>query len=94
MLAHYKHLENIPINDAEWEVVPRGASKLSSTFTNQFEEALLYRKLATLDLNAPVMENVDELFWAGPKSHFSEVCEHLDAQKVFEKAEALANSIS
>ncbi|MFL3016188.1 MAG: 5'-3' exonuclease H3TH domain-containing protein [Acidimicrobiales bacterium] len=93
MLAHYKHLENIPTNDEEWEVVLRGASKLSSTFTNQFEEALLYRQLATLDLSAPVMENVDELFWTGPKSHFLDICEHLDAQKAFEKADALANTI-
>ncbi len=39
------------------------------------------------------MENVDELFWTGPKSHFLDICEHLDAQKAFEKADALANTI-
>ncbi|HJP15388.1 MAG TPA: 5'-3' exonuclease H3TH domain-containing protein [Acidimicrobiales bacterium] len=92
ILACYKHLENVPPNHEEWEVIPRGANKLSSTFTNQFEEALLYRQLATLDFNAPVMKNVDELLWTGPKSHFLDMCEHLDAQKIFEKAELIATS--
>ena len=92
ILAHYKHLENIPKNHEEWQISLRGAHKLSATFSDQFEDALLYRQLATLDLNAPVMESVDELLWTGPKKHFSDVCEHLDAQRISDRADSLAAS--
>ena len=87
-----KVLENIPKNHEEWQISLRGAHKLSATFSDQFEDALLYRQLATLDLNAPVMENVDELLWTGPKKHFSDVCEHLDAQRISDRADSLAAS--
>ena len=80
------------MNHEEWQVTLRGVHKLSTTFSKQFDDALLYRQLATLDLTAPVMDNVDELLWTGPKKHFSDVCEHLDAQRISDRAVSLAAS--
>lgn len=43
------------------------------------ELALLFKKLATLRTDAPVMANVDELRWHGPTDTFAECCARMDA---------------
>jgi 5'-3' exonuclease len=45
-------------------------------------EALLYKKLATLVSDAPVMKDVDELRWRGAPPGFAPVAEKIDARLV------------
>jgi len=90
LLAHYRHLENIPAHHEDWEVTVRSAAKLAATLADQQEEVFLYRHLATLDLSAPVMDNVDQLCWVGPQKHFEQICAHLDAPRIAQRAFALA----
>ena len=45
----------------------------------QLELALLFKKLATLRTDAPVMANVDELRWHGPTESFAECCTNMGA---------------
>jgi len=90
MLARYSHLEAIPAEADDWDVSVRGAAKLAATLVQRREDAELYRNLATLDLNAPVMADVDDLRWAGPADHLEAVCSHIDAPRIAERARRLA----
>ena len=94
ILARYGHLEAIPADADDWDVPVRGAAKLAATLVERREEAELYRHLATLDLDAPVMDDVDDLRWTGPADHLDAVCAHIDAPRVAERARRLAAELA
>ena len=73
---------------AEWDVDVRGAAKLVVSLRTDFELALLFRRLATLDLDVPV-GTVDEWQWQGPTPALDEMCERLDAPDVLRNAQAI-----
>jgi 5'-3' exonuclease len=52
----------------------------------QRELALLFKKLATLRTDAPVMSTVDELRWRGPTDAFAECCARMDAPTLPDRA--------
>jgi 5'-3' exonuclease len=93
LLARYRHLEAIPADAKDWGVTVRGAEKLAATLVEHRDEALLYRHLTTLDSTAPVMSNVDELAWTGPLEHLGDLCAHLDAPRLAERAATLADRL-
>jgi hypothetical protein len=70
----------------------RGAGKLASTLRDNLELALLFRRLATLELEAPTVTSVDELRWTGPRPELVEVCERIDGTGLLERAVALAEA--
>src|SRR5450432_1441894 len=78
-LSIYPHLEDIPKDWQKWDPSIKKARKLSETLFATWDDALLFRTLATLRLDAPVFENVDELRWQGPQSNFEETCLRLKA---------------
>ena len=90
VLARYGHLESIPADAADWDIPVRGAVKLAATLAERRHDAELYRHLATLDLDAPVMDDVADLRWTGPADHLEAVCAHIDAPRVAERARRLA----
>jgi len=90
ILSQFVHLEAIPNSFEEWNLELRGAARLASALTSGRERAMLYRQLATLDVEAPVMESVDDLRWTGPQPNFAEVLEKLDAPRLLDRAERLA----
>ena len=59
VLARYKHLDDIPMEPGRWEISVRGRANLLRTLADRFEDALLYRRLATLDTTAPTITSVD-----------------------------------
>jgi 5'-3' exonuclease len=65
LLDCYEHVESIPDDAADWEVKPRRADVLASNLRGEREEALLYRKLATLRLDVPLEEDLAALEWRG-----------------------------
>jgi 5'-3' exonuclease len=78
LLAAYGHLEDIPADAARWTVRPRGAEKLAATLREHRDEALLYRRLATLVTDVPLKESLEELAWAGvPRERYLALCEAL-----------------
>ena len=91
VLARYKHLENIPDDANAWEVTVRGAARLARTLTEQREQAVIFRDLATLRTSVPVFESVDELEWAGPKPRFFDLCARLSVPGYFRRAQALVS---
>ncbi len=90
ILAHYGHLEAIPDDPGDWAVQVRGAARLADALVEGRADAELFRRLATLDLEAPVMGGVDDLRWAGPREGFAVACGRIDAPRLAERAERLA----
>jgi 5'-3' exonuclease len=79
VLAKFGHLEAIPSDFRSWQVNVSGASTLAATLFANMELALLFRKLATLRIDIPLFDNVNELQWRGPKADFDEIARGLDA---------------
>lgn len=78
VLSRYKHLENIPRASGQWDIAVRGATKLCATFDENYDEALLFRKLATLDSDGPNIGNVDSMAYRGPQPGFDQFCHDID----------------
>jgi len=81
-LGYYGHLESIPADPSEWVVTVRGSASLATNLREHWDDALLFRDLATLRTDAPVFDSVDELRWCGPTARFAEVCERLDVPEL------------
>jgi 5'-3' exonuclease len=90
VLARYGHLEDIPLDPARWDVPVRGAAKLAATLREQFDDALLFRLIATINTDAPTFGDVEELRWTGPRPDAAEVAAALDAGTLVSRAERLA----
>ena len=75
-LARYGHLEAIPKDWREWHSSIRRARSLSESLFNTWEDALLFRKLATLRPDVPVCA-VEDLRWRGPRANFAEQCRRM-----------------
>jgi len=56
----------------------------------QRDEALLFKRLATLRTDAPLFNNVEELRWRGPASSFAKFIKKIDEPRLLERANALA----
>jgi 5'-3' exonuclease len=79
VLAKFLHLEAIPADFREWHVNAANASALAAALTRERENALLFRKLATLRTDIPLFENVDQLRWNGPTPAFAAFKARFDA---------------
>ncbi|HVH21115.1 MAG TPA: 5'-3' exonuclease H3TH domain-containing protein [Pseudonocardia sp.] len=92
VLSRWGHLEDIPAEPGAWDIAVRGAVKLGATLREQFDDALLFRRIATVVPEAPVSTNVDEIRWTGPAdpAEFAKLCETIDAPALPARAEKLA----
>jgi 5'-3' exonuclease len=81
VLARYPHLENIPKDAAEWGLGKRGA-KLAQNLWSHWDAALLFRKLATLRVDVPLRQRLQDLEWRGAHERLRDVCEQLGADKL------------
>ena len=90
VLARYGHLEDVPALAADWDVGVRGAGKLAKTLQDDFELALLFRRIATIEQDAPTFDVVDELEWTGPTDELEAVAERLEAPNLVARARKLA----
>lgn len=92
VLARYVKLEDIPKDWKEWDTSIRRAKGLSESLFSNWENALLFRKLATLRFDVPVFESVEELRWEGARAEFAGFCERLKAPKLVERVEKMPHS--
>jgi 5'-3' exonuclease len=79
VLGKFGHLEAIPKDWREWRVNAASAGALADTLRREWENALLFRKLATLRTDIPLFKDVEELRWKGPKPEFEAIAAELDA---------------
>jgi 5'-3' exonuclease len=79
VLARYGHLEHIPLEAGKWDVGVRGAGKLVNALAAHYEDAMLYRRLATIETDAPTISSIDELEWKGPRADHVDALNAIDA---------------
>ena len=83
MLALYLHIESIPKQLSQWDVALRGAAGISSSLEEHREEALFYRELATLRLDVPLAESLEQLEWQGVRrEEFQALCAELGVSNI------------
>jgi 5'-3' exonuclease len=76
-LSQYQHLEDIPKEWREWHPSIRKARLLSESLFNGWNDALLFRTLATLRLDVQVFDTVEDLRWTGARPNFEEMCQRM-----------------
>jgi 5'-3' exonuclease len=75
--SQYSHLEDVPKDWREWHPSIRRARTLSESLFSAWNDALFFRTLATLRLDAPVFDSVEDLRWRGPQQNFKEFCQRM-----------------
>jgi 5'-3' exonuclease len=83
LIGAYEHIEAIPEHAMHWKVKPRGALQLAATLHERREDALFYRKLATLVDTAPIAESLEDLRFRGvPRARFEAWCQELGVGQI------------
>jgi 5'-3' exonuclease len=94
VLAKFGSIPNIPASSGDWGLPAlRGAEKLAVTLRDQLELALLFRRIATVELDVPVGV-VDDWRWSGPTADFTKVAARLGAPHLAERAARLAERVA
>src|SRR5580704_17907623 len=84
--SQYPHLEDIPKAWKEWHPSIRKARLLSESLFDAWNDALLFRTLATLRLDVPVFDTIADLSWNGPRPNFEEYCQRMKAPDLLRRA--------
>jgi 5'-3' exonuclease len=92
VLSQYPRLEDVPKEPRQWHPSIRKAMSLSKTLTDNWEDALLFRELATLRSDIALLQNAEELLWRGPTADFAKWCERMKAPDLLRRTTAAAES--
>jgi 5'-3' exonuclease len=80
VLSRYGHIESIPANHLEWGLTPGRALRLAENLKAHQEEAILFRRLATLRLDVPIKEKLGDLEWRGARQELKGICQEMGAK--------------
>jgi 5'-3' exonuclease len=94
VLSQYPHFEDIPKDWQEWHSSIRRARPLSESLFKSWDDALLFRTLATLRLDVPVFDRVDDLRWQGPRPEFERLCIRLKSPELLRRAKSVVSGRS
>lgn len=94
VLYIYDHFENIPRDVTQWDASIRSASKLHRILFDSWDEAILYRTLATLRTDIDLFGSVEELRWTGPKPEFEKFCTKMRSKDLYQRAVKLAETLT
>ena len=83
--SQYPQLEDIPKDWREWHPSIKKARLLSESLFNAWNDALLFRTLATLRLDVPVFDTVEDLRWMGARPNFEEHCQQMKSPDLFRR---------
>ncbi len=89
LLSHYHHIENIPTDHMEWAMQVRSSQKLSESLNTDYELALLFKLIATIDYEAPTFETVSELKWNGPKDNYENILKSIDGDRILQRLDKM-----
>jgi 5'-3' exonuclease len=78
VLAKFGHLESIPDDWQTWSVNAASPARLARILAAERERAMLFRTLATLRTDIPLLDSVDDLQWQGPTPAFAPLAAQLD----------------
>ena len=90
VLSRYGHIEKVPLAAGQWDITVRGGAKLAKTLADQLEDALLFRRLATLERDAPTAASIDDLRWVGPGEDIEAAAEIFEAPDLVKRTATLA----
>ncbi len=87
VLTRYESMDQIPTDAADWDLSVRGAANLVKVMTEQWDNAQLYRQLATLRLDVPLPETEPEqLRWMGVRQpEFADLCQSLGLESLLNR---------
>lgn len=85
VLSRYPRLEDIPRDWRQWNPAIKRGRALAESLFGAWDDAILFRTLATLRLDAPVFDSVDELKWEKPSREFEKVCNRLRAKELYRR---------
>jgi len=86
LLARYGHLESIPDRESEWQVSVRGAAALAASLREHRDDAYLYRHLATLRVDVPLTEQLEDLRWRGARrEELTTLCRDIEDEEFVER---------
>jgi 5'-3' exonuclease len=91
-LSRYIRLEAIPQDWREWHPSITNARRLSVSLAQSWNDALLFRTLATLRLDAPIFEAVEDLRWTGPAGAFEARCHAMGSADLYRRAVSLTTA--
>jgi 5'-3' exonuclease len=78
ILSRWETIEAIPTDVRAWDVKITGAPRLSATLESRRQDALLYKRLATLVTDVPLRESLDDLAFKGvPRAAYEALCDQL-----------------
>ncbi len=86
VLGRYEKIENIPKDHDAWEVKVRGARALAESLSAHRDEALLYRRLATLRTDVPLDASLAALEYRGAlRAELEALCAEVGESGVVER---------
>ena len=86
VLARHLHLEAIPDDPSRWGVDVRSKDRLAAALRAGREQALLYRRLATLRTDVPLAETLVDLEWRGARRpELESLCHTIGAPELLER---------
>ena len=87
VLTRYGSIDEIPSDAASWDVKVRGAAGLADSLESRRDEAALYRQLAILRLDVPLLEeSPGELAWRGPRQpELTDLCRNLEMESLLDR---------
>ena len=78
VLRRYGRLDQIPLDSATWDVEVRGAQTMAGNLSERWDDAQLYKELATLRFDVPISEDLADLEWRGvPRERYLGMCDDL-----------------
>jgi 5'-3' exonuclease len=80
VLSRYEHIESLPDDPTKWGLDAGRAQRLAKRLRAHQEEALLYRRLATLRDDVPIHERIADLEWRGAHQHLRRLCAELGSE--------------
>jgi 5'-3' exonuclease len=86
VFSEYHHLENVPRDWRSWNPSIKRARALCESLIDGWDDALLFRDLATLRRDVPVFRSVEDLRWQGPRPNFEHWCMRLKSPALLERA--------
>jgi 5'-3' exonuclease len=85
VLSRYDHLESIPEDSRQWGLGSARALRLAESLRVHQEDALLYRRLATLRQDVPLQERIADLEWRGAHQRLKQLCGELGSDTLPER---------
>ncbi len=92
ILNRFGAIAAIPDAASEWDVPLRGAERLAATLAERRDDAMLFRRLATLASEGPQVGHPDEWRWVGPRPGLAAWAERLGAPHLVTRTAALAET--